>query len=68
MFECNFLTMLLKPNYEKPVDTADDVLERGLTILSYPGAESVREDRLKSQSSVIRKMAAVTYVPKVTKL
>ena len=68
MLECNFLTMLLKPNYEKPVDTADDVLERGLTILSYPGAESLREGRLNSHSSVTRKMAEVTYVPKVIKL
>ena len=68
MFECNFLTMLLKPNYEKPVDSAQDVLERGLTVLSYPGAESLREGRLNSHSSVTRKMAEVTYVPKVIKL
>ena len=24
ILECNFLTILIKPNYEKPVDTAQD--------------------------------------------
>ena len=32
MHEANFLT-ILKPNYEKPNDTAGDVLDRDLTLL-----------------------------------
>ena len=40
MLEANFLTILLKPNYEKFVDTAKDVLDMGLTVVVYPGAES----------------------------
>ena len=40
MFEANFLSILLKPSYEKAVDTAQDVLDRGLTVITYPGLES----------------------------
>ena len=65
MLECNYLTMLLRPNYEKPVDTADDILDRGLTIISYPGGESILENRLNSPSNITRSLAAVTFVPKV---
>ena len=39
MLEANYLTMLLKPNYEKPIDSAEDVLERGLTVIYGPYAE-----------------------------
>ena len=31
----NFLTVLLKPKYEKAVDTAADVLNKNITIVSY---------------------------------
>ena len=36
----NFLTVLLKPRYEEPVDTAADVLTRNFTIVRFPGGES----------------------------
>ena len=65
MFESLYLTILLKPTYEKPVDTAQDVLDRGLTIISYPGAESLKEMSKNSASAVTRKLAEVTIVPKV---
>ena len=37
MLEANYLTMLVKPYYEKPVDTAQDVIDKGLTVIAYPG-------------------------------
>ena len=48
MFESNYLTMLMKPTYEKPVDTAQDILDRGLTIVWPPGTDSfgVDSDRI----------------------
>ena len=39
-YECSFLDILLKRNYEKPVDTAQDILDRRLAVLYIPGTES----------------------------
>ena len=33
MLEANYLNILLVPVYSKPVETTEDILERGLTIL-----------------------------------
>ena len=65
MFESNYLTMLMKPNYEKPVDSAQDVLDRGLINVSPPGYESEMKSLLNSQSEIHRKLAERTVLPKV---
>ena len=65
MFECNYLTMLMKPTYEKPVDTAQDILDRGLNVIYGPGTESIVEILKNSHSSIIRQLAERTIVPKV---
>ena len=36
---CNWLTILLTPSYEEPVETAKDVIKRNITPILYPGAE-----------------------------
>ena len=33
MLEANYLTILLKPSYEKPIDTAEDVVDKNLTVI-----------------------------------
>ena len=63
--ECNFLTILLKPNYEKAVDTAQDILDSGLTILDIPGTEAKVENNKKSSSKVTRDLSTNTTVAKV---
>ena len=65
MFESNYLTMLMKPTYEKPVDTAQDVLDRGLKVIYPPGGESMVEKMKNSPSAVYRDLAELTVVPKV---
>ena len=65
MLESNYLTMLLKPNYEKPVDTAEDVIDRELTIFSSPGIETKIETQKNSPYRVTREHAKRTIVPKV---
>ena len=65
MFESNYLTILMKPTYEKPVDTAQDILDRGLTIIYNPESESTVEVAKNSPSAVIRALAKRTVVPKV---
>ena len=64
-FESLFLESLLKPNYEKPVDTAEDVLDRGLKIITIPGTESRVEMLKNSPFLITRSMAERTVVPKV---
>ena len=65
MFESLYFTILMKPTYEKPVDTAQDVQERGLTVLYPTGSESLVEVQKNSPSAVIRALAKMTVVPKV---
>ena len=68
MLECNYLEMLVKPNYEKPVDTAQDILERGLTILWPPGYEYYKEILIEQNNSqVFRDLAERVSVSKVSK-
>ena len=33
MLESNYLTMLVKPTYGKPVDSKQDILDRGLGVI-----------------------------------
>ena len=65
MFEANFLTILLKPNYEDAVDTAEDVMNRGLSVIYSPGTESSLEIRKNSPSNITRTLAERTKVAKV---
>ena len=64
MLEANYLSILLKPNYEKAIDTAQDVLDRGLTIIEYPGAEAIVEIMKNSPSNITRELAERTIVCK----
>ena len=65
ILECNYLTVLVKPVYEKPIDTAEDIIERGITNLGLPGTDSLVETLKKSPFPLTRALAENTYVPKV---
>ena len=67
-YESSLLDIILKRNYEKAVDTAQEVLDRGLSVITYPGAESVVEILKNSPSYVTRTLAERTVVPKVITL
>ena len=64
-FDSVFLGILLKPNYGKPVDTAEDVLDRGLKVIKGPGSESKMEILKQSPFPITRTLAEMTVVPKV---
>ena len=64
-FECNILDILLQTNYEKAVDTAQDVLDMRLTVIWPPGTESALEILKNSPSAVTRQLAERTVVAKV---
>ena len=57
--------MLVRPVYEKPVDTAEDIIERGLTIITHPLSGSLVETAKKSRLESVRQLAELTYVVKV---
>ena len=65
MFESTYLTMLMKPTYEKPVDTAEDIIDRGVKIINIPGTESLVEIEKNSPYYITRTIAERTIVPKV---
>ena len=65
MLEANYLSILLKPNYEKAIDTAQDVIDRGLTIIWSPGTESLVEVLKNSPYKITRQLAERTIVSKV---
>ena len=66
MLEANFLTILLKPTYEKPINNAEDILDMGFAVLKAPGMDANVEMLKYSPSSITRKIAAEnTVVAKV---
>ena len=65
MLEANYLTILLKPSYEKFADTAEDVLDMKLTVIRSPGTESLVEIMKNSPYEITRTLAERTIVPKV---
>ena len=65
MFESTFFSMLIKPVYERPIDTAQDVLDSGLNVISGPERESWLEIWKNSPSNINRQLAERTIVPKV---
>ena len=65
MLEANYLTILLKPNYEKAIDTAQDVIDRNLSVIYSPTTESALEIFKNSPSNITRTLAERTIVAKV---
>ena len=67
-YESSLLDIILKQNYEKAVDTAQELLDRGLSVIVPPGQESLIEILKNSPSYVTRTLAERTVVPKVITL
>ena len=65
MFESTFFSMLMKPVYETPIDTAQDVIDRGLPVISTPYKQSLLEKNKKSSAYTTRTLAERTIVPEV---
>ena len=65
MLECNYLTILLAPVYEKPVDSAEDIHARGLTVICIPGRETIIDEAKRSPYPLVKALAEKTIVPEV---
>jgi len=45
---CNLLTTILRPNFEEPLDTAKQLVEKNITLYDSPGAEILKQFLLES--------------------
>ena len=56
---CNFLTILLKPSFEEPIRTIEDMLERDMGLILWAGMEYY-VDAMKN--SPVEKYQKVSFV------
>ena len=63
-FLANFRTMLLMPQYEKPIDSAQEILDRGMIpFVTYSG-DYWKQFLLESPNPIYQKLGEITVVPK----
>ena len=60
----NYLSVLLKPSYEKPVDTPKDLIERDITPFFGPGREIYRQFFENSPDPNIQEISRRLYIAK----
>ena len=60
---CNVLTTILKPNFEKPIDTIEQLLERNITLAAWPASGVFWADHLnKSENPSYREISKTIEV------
>ena len=62
-FLANFRTMLLMPVLEKPVDTAQDILDRGMIPFVIDGGQFYVDVLKESPNPVYQQLAGITVIP-----
>ena len=60
----NFRVMLLKPMLEKPVNTAKEILDRGMVPMTQDGAQFYVDLLRQSSNPIYQKLADRAIVPK----
>ena len=58
----NYLTVFLRPHYEKPVDTAADLINRGITPFLYPGANGYIPRMYNSSNPYWQELSQKLYI------
>ena len=61
---CNFLTTLLRPNFDKAVDTVEELVEREIMVFDMPGTEMWKQLFMTSPNKAYQKMGASYYICK----
>ena len=61
---CNFLSVLLRPSYEKPVDTTKDLLDRKITPFLVPGSEFIVQFFENSLDPNLQELSRRLYIAK----
>ena len=62
-FEGNILALMFKKVYEDPVDTVQDVTDRGLIPIVFPGQQFFVDLLARSEDKLYRDLAKITVVP-----
>ena len=60
----NYLTVLLRPSYEEPVETAEDLIDRGLIPFYMPGGEYFKQILAASSDLNYQEVSRRLVVPK----
>ena len=60
---CNLLTTILRPNFEEPLDTAEQLVEKNITIYMTPGTEIWKQFLLQSSIPEYRILGETFIVP-----
>ena len=55
---------MLRPNYEDPLDTAQQIVDNNITIFMYPGTEIWKQFLETSTNPTYRKIGETLYVTK----
>ena len=61
---CNFLSVLLRPSYEKPVETTKDLIDRDITPILVPGSEYIVQFFKNSPNQDFQELSKRIYVSK----
>ena len=61
---CNYLTVLLRPSYEEPVETAADLIKRDITPFLWPGANIHKQVFAASSYSNYQKISRRLVIAK----
>ena len=54
----------MRPNFDKPVDTVEELLEQGIMVYDMPGAEMWKQMFMDSPIEAYQKMGETYYVTK----
>ena len=60
----NYLTVLLRPRYEEPVETAADLIKRDITPFYIPGGDIYKQFFAASSDPVYQEISRRFFVPK----
>ena len=61
---CNYLTVLLKPRYEEPVETTQDVIKRNITPFYTPDGAMFRQFFAASNDTNYQEISRRLIIPK----
>ena len=63
-FLANFRTVLLMPHYGKPIDSAQDILDRGMIPFVQDGGDYYKQFLKESSNPTYQKLGEILVVPK----
>lgn len=60
----NYLTVLVKPTYEKPIETLQDMIDRNITPFYIPGGVIYKDTLLASKDKNLHELGRRLIIPR----